>query len=386
MTGGFDDVHIDALRRRRTVKWSLHGPDVLAAWVAEMDFDVAPPIRTALLDAIDRQDFGYIPADVSELATACSSFLSRVHGWEVPATRIFLVADVLAGLAGALDQFVEPDVPIILPTPSYPPLFEIIELGGRRVVPVPLLDDGDRFTLDLDAIDGAFAAGARALLLCNPHNPTGRVFTRYELTAVSDIVDRHDARVICDEVHAPLVHPGHRHLPYAALSEMSAGHTVTVTSTSKGWNIPGLKCAQVLVTNHDDAARWRKLPEFAVPGPTPLGIAASTAAYTDGVGWLRDLLDHLDGNRQMFGELIERELPGVSWYEPEGTYLAWLDCRSLGVDDPASFFLRQARVAVNDGPPFGEGYERFVRLNLATSRSLLGRIVGRMGEAISRSR
>jgi cystathionine beta-lyase len=381
MTSLFDDVDLERLRRRRTVKWTLHGPDVLAAWVAEMDFDVAEPVRDALLEAVERQDFGYTPADLSDLTGACAGFLAEAHGWDVDPNRIFPVADVLVGIAGALDCFVESGAPVIVPTPAYPPFFEVIALGGHEIVEVPFADESGRPVLDVGAIEAALARGAGAVLLCNPHNPTGRVLERAELEGLAEAVARHDARVVADELHAPLVYPGAQHVPYASVSPAAAGHSVTVTSASKAWNIPGLKCAQVVTTNHADATRWRAVPLLAVAGPTPLGIAASTAAYRSGVSWLRDLVAYLDGNRRLLGELLAEELPGVSYRIPEATYLAWLDCAGLGLDDPATFFLQEARVAVNDGPAFGTGFATNVRLNFGTSRALLERIVRAMGAA-----
>jgi cystathionine beta-lyase len=386
LSSRFDAVNVEALQRRRTVKWSLYGPDVLAAWVAEMDFDVAEPVQAALLDAIERQEFGYTPADLSELTTATADFLAGAYGWDVAPARIFPVADVLVGIAGALDVLLPPGGAVVVPTPAYPPFFEVVELGGRDVVQVPLTNDAVRPALDLDAIGAALARGARAVLLCNPHNPTGRAFARDELARLAELVGRHGGRVVADEVHAPLVYPGARHVPYATVSPAAAQHSVTVTSASKAWNIPGLKCAQVVTTNHSDAERWRALPVFKVAGPTPLGIAASVAAYRSSGPWLRELLAYLDGNRRRLTDLVATELPGVSYREPEATYLAWLDCTALGLDDPATFFLREARVALNDGPAFGTGYEQFVRLNFGTSRALLERIVRAMGRAARRRR
>ena len=287
MNEGFDDVDLDRLRARRTVKWSLYGPDVLAAWVAEMDFDVAPVVRRALLDAMDREDFGYVEADLGALTGATAAFLAGRYQWDVSPARIFPVADVLTGISAALDVLVAPGAPVVVPTPAYPPFFEIVELTGRPVVAVPMIRDDGTDALDLDAIDGALASGARAVLLCNPHNPTGRVFTDDELHALAAVVERHGARVIADEVHAPLVYNGARHVPYASVSDATAAHAITVTSASKAFNLAGLKCAQVVASNHGDAARWRALPVFSVPGPTPLGIAASTAAYRDGVSVAR---------------------------------------------------------------------------------------------------
>jgi cystathionine beta-lyase len=382
MSARFDNVDLDRVRRRRTVKWSLYGPDILAAWVAEMDFDVAPPVRDALLSAVEREDFGYVVGDLSDLAVACAEFLATEYGWEVAPTRLFVVSDVLTGISTALDLFTEPRGSVIVPTPAYPPFFEIIELTGRSVVAVPMVRDGARITLDLEAIDSAFARGSTALLLCNPHNPTGRALTRGELEALAGVVDRHGGRLIADEVHAPLVYSGHAHLPYATVSGAAAAHAITVTSASKAFNLAGLKCAQVVASSHADADRWRRLRVFEVAGPTPLGIAASIAAYRDGAEWLRELVGYLDGNRHLLGDLLRDQLPEVSYETPEATYLAWLDCSRLGVDDPARFFLERAHVALSDGPPFGPGCGQHVRLNFATSRALLERIVLALGTAV----
>jgi cysteine-S-conjugate beta-lyase len=369
------------LRRRRTVKWTLYGPDVLPAWVAEMDFDVAPVVRAAINDAVEREDFGYVEGDFGELTTACSGFLASMHGWEVSPARIFPVADVLSGIAVALAVLVEPGAPVVVPTPAYPPFFEVVELGGRPVAPVPMIQAAERAELDVEAIEQALQAGARAVLLCNPHNPTGRVFTNDELTELATIVDRHGARVVADEVHAPLVYEGHTHVPYGTVTDAAAAHSVTVTSASKAFNLAGLKCAQVVTTNHDDAKRWRGLRVFEVPGPTPLGIAASVAAYRDGGDWLRALVAQLDDNRRLLGELLADSVPKIGYREPEATFLAWLDCAALGFADPARSFLDHGRVAVSDGPAFGAGNEQYVRLNFATSPELLHRIVGGMAAA-----
>jgi cystathionine beta-lyase len=384
MAGFFDDVAVERLRRRRTVKWTLYGPDVLAAWVAEMDFDVAPAVRSAIVEAVDREDFGYVEADLGALTTACAAFLASQYGWVVPPARIFPVADVLSGISTALDVFVEPGRGVVVPSPAYPPLFEVVELTGRPVVAPPMLRGPDRDALDLDAIDAALASGARAVLLCNPHNPTGRVFTTDEPCALASIVERHGARVVADEVHAPLVYRPNCHVPYASVSDAAAAHAITVTSASKAFNLAGVKCAQVIASNHADAARWRELRVFEVAGPTPIGIAASVAAYRDAGAWLRDLVDHLDGNRRLLGDRLAAELPGVTFRPPDATFLSWLDCSALGLEDPARFFLDQAHVAVSDGPPFGEGCAQFVRLNFATSRVLLELIIGAMGAAVAR--
>jgi cystathionine beta-lyase len=182
-------------------------------------------------------------------------------------------------------------------------------------------------------------------------------------------------------VHAPLVYPGHRHVPYATVSDAAATHTITIISASKAFNLAGLKCAQVIASNHADAARWRELRVFEVPGPTPIGIAASVAAYRDAGGWLDDLVRYLASNLRLLGELLASHLPAITFHPPEATFLAWLDCSALGLDDPARFFLDHAHVALSDGPPFGAGCNQYVRLNFATSHALLEQIVGAMGQA-----
>jgi cystathionine beta-lyase len=376
----FDDVDIARVRRRQTVKWTLYGPDVLAAWVAEMDFDVAPVVRAAIAAAVEREDFGYLVGDLSELTAAAAEFLAAQFDWRVSPARIFPVADVLAGIRTALEVLGTPGAGVVVPTPAYPPFFEIVELARRPLVAVPMVHG----SLDLDAIDRALAGTADTVLLCNPHNPTGRVFSVDELGALAAVVDRHGGRVVADEVHAPLVYRGRRHVPYATVTEAAAAHSITVTSASKAFNLAGLKCAQVVATNHADAARWRKLRVHEVAGPTPIGVAASIAAFRGGGEWLDQLRSYLAGNRARLAKLLAAELPAIRYREPEATYLAWLDCSALGLDDPARFFLDHARVALADGPGFGTGFEQYVRLNFATSRSLLEQIVAALAAAMRR--
>ena len=382
-TGGPFDVDLERVRRRRTVKWSLYGPDVLAAWVAEMDFDVAPPVSEALHAAVEREDFGYVEADLSELTTACADFLAATTGWQVPPTRVFPVADVLTGIAAAIDLYSLSGTAVVVPTPAYPPFFDVVGLTGRQVLEAPMVLDRGRWCLDLERIDHHLAAGAGTVLLCSPHNPTGRVFTSDELRALGEVVDRHGARVVADEVHAPLVASDIRHVPYTSTSDAAAGHAVTITSASKAWNLAGLRCAQVVASNHHDASAWRGLPLFAVQGPTPLGVTASTAAYRDGRDWLVALRGQLDENRRVLDGLLRSDLPGVTWHGAEATFLAWLDCAPLGLAEPARHFLDHGRVALSDGPAFGAGWEQFVRLNLGTSRELVERIVTSMARSLA---
>jgi cystathionine beta-lyase len=242
-----------------------------------------------------------------------------------------------------------------------------------------------RATYDLAGIARAFDRGARLLVHVNPHNPLGRVFSAEEQLALADVVEQAGARVFSDEIHAPLVHPGTVHRPYASLSETTAGHTVTATSASKAWNLPGLKAAQLLLSNDDDAAHWERVGSLYTHGASTPGVLASTAAYDRGGAWLDGVLAYLDGNRRLLGELLADRLPDVRWIPPEGTYLAWLDCRALGLPTSAGqFFLERAGIALVDGPECGAPGAGHVRLNFATPRPVLTTIVDRMADAVRR--
>ncbi|MFC4034772.1 MalY/PatB family protein [Streptomyces polygonati] len=373
---GFDDVRIEELLSRRTLKWGRHGAGVLGAWIAEMDFPLAPAVRRALHDAVERGETGYPLRDIrTGLPVACSDWLGRTFGWPVPAEWIFLLPDVLAGIGLGIDFYSRPGSAVVVPTPAYPPFFEVAAAQGRQVVEVPLTSDSGRPALDLPAIGAALAAGAGTVLLCNPHNPSGRVLTSGELLALSRTVAEAGARVIADEIHAPLTYAGHEHVPYASVSPEAAAHTVTLTSASKGWNLAGLKCAQAVLSNEGDVARWRTVPFHRRHGASTLGIAASIAAYTEGDPWRRELVGYLDANRRFLAGVLDRELPAVGHRSPEATYLAWLDCRGLPLDDPAEHLLRHGRIALSDGRVFGAAGRGFVRLNFATSRPILERVV-----------
>jgi cystathionine beta-lyase len=380
----FDALTEDVLRSAGTVKWTRYG-DAIGAFVAEMDFGTAPAVTAALHRAVDEQRFGYLPAAAAlAMAQTCARWQARRYGWEVPAEWITPLPDVVAGLQAAIEHFTPPGSPVVLPTPAYMPFLLVPGLMRREIIEVPLVrgDDG-RWTYDLDGIDRAFAAGGRLLVHCNPHNPVGRVFTEAEQLALAEVVARHGARVFSDEIHAPLVYPGEVHRPYASLSPVTAGHTVTATSASKAWNLPGMKAAQFLVSNEADAVYWAEQGLFAAHGAAHLGVIASTAAFADGEAWLDDVLGYLDGNRRLLAQLLTEQLPEVRYTPPEGTYLAWLDCRALGVEGSlGGFFLERARVALVDGPECGAPGAGHVRLNLATPRPLLRTIVERMATAV----
>ena len=383
-----DRISVDELRRRGSVKWTRGGPDVIGAFVAEMDFGADPAIEAALLDMIARADFGYLSEHaIADLAQACAAWQQDAYGWTVDPVRIRPLPDVVKGLEAAIQVFSGPGTPVILPTPAYMPFLLVPPRLGRRIIQVPMIpaEDG-RFVLDLDGIDAAFKAGGQLLILCNPCNPVGRVYTRDELSALIEVVDRNNGRVFADEIHAPLVYPGGKHIPYAGISGQAAAQAVTATAASKGWNLPGLKCAQLILTDDSDAATWAENGFMFEHGASTPGVRASTAAYRAGGGWLADVVGYLDGSRALLAGLLAEQLPAIGYRPPEGTYLAWLDCRELGIDDsPAEFFLAKARVLLTDGAACGDAGRGHVRLNFATPRPILAEIVRRMAEAVDAS-
>jgi len=382
---GFDALSEDSLRAAGGLKWTRYGP-AIGAFVAEMDFGTAPEVTAALHEAVDRGRLGYLTSEAaSDMARACSDWQLRRYGWEVPADRITPLADVVAGLQAAIERFTPPGSPVVLPTPAYMPFLAVPGALGRELIEVPMVERDGRPTHDLDGIARAFEQGGRLLVHVNPHNPLGRVFSVEEQLALAEVVEAAGARVFSDEIHAPLVHPGSAHRPYASLSGTTARHTVTATSASKAWNLPGLKAAQLLLSNADDAAHWAEVGSLYVHGASTPGVLAGTAAYDTGGPWLDGVLAYLDGNRRHLEGLLAERLPAVRWTPPEGTYLAWLDCRALDLPtSPGAFFLERAGVALVDGPECGAPGAGHVRLNFATPRPVLTTIVDRLADAVRR--
>ncbi|MEU0489274.1 aminotransferase class I/II-fold pyridoxal phosphate-dependent enzyme [Nocardiopsis sp. NPDC006139] len=387
---------VEDLRRRTSMKWRTYPEDVLPLWVAEMDVPLAEPVARALHRAVELGDTGY-PVGGRAYAEALAGFAQRRWGWKGPEVEhTALVPDVMLGIVEVLRLVTGPGDTVVVNPPVYPPFHAFVTHADRRVAAAPLGADG---RLDLDALGEAYAAarargGRPAHLLCNPHNPTGAVHTPDELAAVAALAREYGVRVVADEIHAPLVLDGARFTPY--LSVDGAEDAFAVTSASKAWNLAGLKAGLVLAGPGaaDDLAR---MPEEVGHGPSHLGALAHTAALNEGGAWLDALLAGLAANRELLGRLLAEHLPGVGYTPPEGTYLAWLDCRGLGFDDPrdtdgpgvvtdlagpARVFLDRARVALSSGHTFGSGGAGRVRLNFATSGAVLTEAVRRMGEAV----
>lgn len=388
-----DDLTLEQLQARTSMKWRAHPPDVLPLWVAEMDVRLAPPIADALRAAVADGDTGYPPGP-RDYTAALAGFANERWGWDgVVDGRTALVADVMTGIVEVLRLVSRPGDAVVVCPPVYPPFYAFVEHAERAVVEAPL---GADHRLDLTALADAFVA-ARDLgdhpvfLLCNPHNPTGTVHTRDELQAVAELADRHGVQVVADEIHAPLVLAGAAFVPYLDVDD--AG--LALHSASKGFNLAGLKAA-LLIAGAEAVGHLERLPEEVSHGPSHLGVLAHTVAYREGGPWLDALLAGLDDNRALLAELVGRHLPQTSLVRPEATYLAWLDCTALGVDTggagagpgvvsdlagPARMFLDDARVALSSGHVFGTGGAGCVRVNFATSPAILREAVARMGVA-----
>ncbi|PYF98330.1 cystathione beta-lyase [Georgenia satyanarayanai] len=379
----FDEITVDQLRAAGSTKWTMF-PDAIGAFVAEMDFGVPPAVADVVRTAADTQAMGYLPAaDRAAAKRATAGWLARSFDWQVPEDNVHLLPDVLSAMRIAIQRFTPPGSPVIVPTPAYMPFLTVVPALNREVIEVPsILEEDGRYRLDLDAIDAAFAAGAGLLVLCNPWNPVGRVLTRDELTDVAEVVDRHGGRVFSDEIHAPLVLDDLPHLPYASLDARTAGHTITAVAASKGWNIPGLKCGQMILSNDDDVAAFAPYATDAGDTVGLLGGRAVVAAYDKSQDWLDNVVTYLRGNRDLLVDMVD-QIPGLRISPVEGTYIAWLDCRELDLPGgPAQFFRREAGVALTDGNLCGAAGEGFARLIFAMPRPVLRKALERMRAAV----
>lgn len=366
---------LQELRLRRSAKWSTYPSDVLPLWVAEMDVELAEPVREALACAVRRSDTGYV-GPAGDVAEALAGFAARRWSWEVDPGDVRLVPDVAVGVVEVLRRVVAPGDAVAFSPPVYPPFFGWVEEVRGRRREVPLTAQG---RLDLAALDEAFAGDVRAYVLCNPHNPLGRVHAHEELAQLARLAQRHGVTVLSDEIHAPLALPGARWTPYLTVSDEAREHGVALVSASKAWNLAGLKCACV-VTAGSRMRESVRLPEEVHWRTGLLGAVATAAAFRAGEEWLDALLGLLDANRALVGRLVADHLPAARHSPPEAGYLAWLDLRGLGWgDDPAGHVLEGARVALSPGPDFGTQGRGFARLNFGTSAEILEEAMHRVG-------
>ncbi|MEV2256024.1 aminotransferase class I/II-fold pyridoxal phosphate-dependent enzyme [Streptomyces sp. NPDC050147] len=375
-------LSLEQLRRRTSMKWRTYPADVLPLWVAEMDVPLAEPVAEAITDAVRHGDTGY-PAGTA-YAEALAEFALKRWAWDgLAVERTAIVPDVMLGVVEMLKLVSAPGDPVIVNSPVYPPFYQFVGNLDRPVVEAPL---GPDLRIDFAVLEDVFRRTAQGAarpvyLLCSPHNPTGTVHTAAELTRIAHLAREHGVRVVVDEIHAPIVAAGASFVPF--LSVPGAENGLSLMSASKAWNLAGLKAA-LAIAGPEAAADLARIPEEVSHGPSHLGVIAHTAALRDGGDWLDALLSGLDDNRRLLAALLAEHLPSIGYTPAQGTFLAWLDCRKLGLgDDPAKAFLQRGRVALSSGTTFGTGGEGFVRLNLAASQEVLTEAVRRMGSVVT---
>jgi cystathionine beta-lyase len=375
---GLRSITAAELRGRRGAKWQARQVD-FASWVADMDFRVAPVIAEALHDVIDRNEFGYPnwggPYALSPAAKLFPERMADRYGWELGLDGIHDLIDVLQGVRAAVFHRSAPGDGVVLHLPAYHPFLDTIEGMNRRLVGVHLADGA----FDYDALDAELAAtGASVWILCHPHNPLGRSFERDELERIAEIAARHDLIVISDEIHADITMPGHTHLPFASLGPEVAARTITVTSASKTFNLAGLRWAVMHVGDREFESALGALPGHYLGAPNLMAVTATVAAWTEGAAWQRAVIEVLDENRYSLVDLLAKHLPGTIYTPPEATYLAWVDCRPLGIDGEPADLFRERSVELSPGSQFGAGGEGHVRINLATSPQILSATIAAM--------
>jgi cystathionine beta-lyase len=378
-----DAIDLAILRGRLSTKYQSFPADVVPAFVAEMDFPLAEPIAAALHAAIDRSDTGYRSG--LHLADALAEYAARMWSWQVDPAQVLVVPDILTGLAQALLILTEPGDGVVVSTPVYPPFFSTVrDVARRRLVEVPLARDADgAYDLDLDAMAAAFARpDVTAFVMSNPHNPTGAVPSRRTVEVLAELAERHGVVVISDEVHAPLVLPGAVHVPFLDVAADDA-RAVTLIAASKAWNVPGLKCAQLVGTSRTAPLISERMPLEVSYGTGHLGVIAAVTAYREGDPWLRQVIDVLDGNRRLLADLLQERLPRARYVPPQASYLAWIDLNGYDLgDDPAAVVLERGRLALSPGPTFGDLGRGFVRMNIGTSPAIMRVIVDRLASVV----
>lgn len=379
----YDALTPGMLRRKACNKWRRYPDDVLPLWVADMDFPVAPAIREAIVAQVSENNLGYPPSGgLPGLREVVQKRLEERYSWRIEASGIEAQSGIIAGLDLACRVLSGPGEPIITQTPIYPPFLSVIANNARTPLYNVMQREGSRWEIDFEALSDLASTSTRLLLFCNPHNPTGRVFSRNELERLAEIALERDLYVVSDELHADLTYPGHRHIPLASLHPEIAARTVTLYGPTKAFNIAGLKIGFLIAEDGELLAAFKRAAGHLFQ-PNTLAQSATIAAYRQGDGWLADTLRYLEANRTFLADYLRRQLPAVEHAPPEGTYLAWLDFSRLGLKGELyRLLLDRCKVALNDGPLYGPGCEGFARLNFATSRGILEEALHRLRRCI----
>ena len=370
---------LETLKARGTKKWTTYDEDILPLWVAESDFPTLPAVIDTMQQAVDNETFGYAPGR-SDLPTALADFYEARYNWRPEPNNIHTIGDVVRAMLLAIQYFTREDSAIVVPSPAYPPFLELPETAGRERIDISAVGG-----LDLAEVEGAFKAGAGALLLCSPHNPLGYTFDEETLRSLIKIAAKYDARLIVDEIHAPLVLDG-TYIPAASLGDVAEDVCLTITAPSKAWNVAGLKCAQFIFTNPKDLEIWDSLTGVAKDGTGTLGVLAAATCYKHGWDHLEEELEYLRATRDWVADELEKNIPGLKATRPQATYLMWLDFSETAIghlEQPAKWLRAHAKVALNEGTTFGDEGAHHARLNFATSRDILTEAISRMAKAIA---
>lgn len=383
MPKNFDQV-IDR-RNSDSIKWNLYDNDILPMWVADMDFVSPPGVMQALHSRIEHGVFGY-SGDPKEFRTLVVNRLAEKYAWIIKPEDIVFTPGVVVGFNIAAHAVADNEGAVLIQPPVYPPFFKAAGYAGLTTLDNPLIqDENGTYGIDFEDFEQKAALNTRLFLLCNPHNPVGRVFSQGELEQMAEICLKNNVVVCSDEIHCDLVYNGYTHIPLASINPEIAQQTITLMAPSKTYNIAGLDCSFAIIQNKDLRDQYIKAMRGITGNINMLGITAAMAAYQSGQPWLEDLLIYLEGNRDFLKNTLEREMPQIRMINPEGTYLAWLDCRYAGlIENPYDFFLKKALIAFNNGESFGIQGKGFVRMNFGCTRAMLNEALERMKTALEK--
>lgn len=384
MNHQFDQLTPETLRQKACAKWNRYPGDVLPLWVADMDFPVAEVIKEGVRRYLATDDFGYPPeGGIPGLKAAVIERMRTRYNWEITAQQIMPINGIVPGLFLGVEALSSAGDEVLMQAPIYGPFMMAVNETGRRSVYSAQVRDDEHWRIDFEGLASLVTPATRVLMLCNPQNPVGRVYTREELEQLAEFALHHRLWVISDELHSDITYPGHTHIPFASLSPEIAERTLTLFGPTKAFNIAGFKTGFAVAQNEALLDRVKQVATGHVGAPNVLAQAATLAAYQDGDDWLTGTLQYLKGNRDFVASFVESELPRVQFSAPEGTYLAWLDLREYALENVEAFMLERAKVGLNNGAWFGPGGEGFGRLNFATSRSIVAEALERIRDALA---
>jgi cystathionine beta-lyase len=369
------------LQKRKSAKWRQFPSDVLPLPVAEMDFEIAQPIRDVLEEMVKGSDTGYL-GPIPELGINLAKFTKARWDWEIDPEQVFIATDVGVGMVEMARTVVNPGDSIMINSPVYHNMNNWIAELKCKSYDAPLNKDGLHYTLDLSAVEHGYATGVKAHFLCSPHNPVGTVFSREELAQLAELAKKYDVTVFSDEIHAPLTYDAKSFLPFLAVSDVAREVGICVTAASKSWNLAGLKCATIITAHPKQQERAKSMPQAVHFRASLFGAIASATAY-ECVDWLDSAIETMDSNRKYLQKLLTQNLPSVGYRIPDFSYLAWLDLSTLNLgQNPGEALLEKGKLALNAGIMFGAESGNFVRLNFATSEEILDEAISRMAGCV----